>query len=209
VTLAPLAEHLRNTSTARHASIERALPLVSASLTHDAYRRILGALLGFYAPLEARLWQVDGLTPDLDLHSRAKTPRLRFDLRALGASEGEVTALPQCSAVPPIDSVPRALGCLYVIEGATLGGRIVSRKLAEHLSIDARTGGAFFHGYGSETGAMWRAFSARLNRQAPPFDEVLSAASETFERLEHWLFARGAPRWMKPPTPPPTIRRST
>jgi heme oxygenase len=84
---------------------------------------------------------------------------------------------------------------MYVLEGATLGGRVVSRSIHETLSIDARGAGSFFHAYGTETAPMWRSFVERLNRQPPPFDDIVGAALETFERFERWLLDRGAPAW--------------
>jgi heme oxygenase len=189
VTFASLAECLRAESKARHASIERTLlPLLSPGLTLDGYRTILEALLGFFEPLEARLIRVAGVPPE-------KALRLRRDLRALGASEAELTALPSCCAIPRIDGARRALGCMYVLEGAMLGGRIIARKVQQHLSIDAAHGGAFFHGHGGDTAAVWERFVVGLNRQPPPFEDVLAATLETFESLENWLLARGAAKW--------------
>ncbi len=194
-----LVERLRDATGPHHSSIERTLPLASFGLTLDAYRRILAAFLGFYEPLEARLFGAAAKWSDLDLHGRAKVPRLRHDLRALGLSEAGLAAIPTCRAVPEIDGVPGALGCMYVLEGATLGGPIVKRHLEEHLAIDERSGASFFNGYGTETGAKWRAFVARLNRQPPPFEDILAAAVETFEHFERWLVAQGAPTWRSHP----------
>jgi heme oxygenase len=191
VTFASLAEYLRAETKARHASIEHALvPLLSPALQLEGYRTILGALLGYYEPLETRLISVAGLPRDIDPRCREKAPRLRRDLRALGASEAELAAIPVCSAIPRVDDARRALGCMYVLEGAMLGGRIIARKLQQHLSIDAAHGGAFFEGYGGDTGAMWQRFVTRLNGQPRPFEDVVGAAAETFESLEHWLGAR-------------------
>ncbi len=88
---------------------------------------------------------------------------------------------------------------MYVLEGATLGGRVIARRLEQHLSVDPRTGGRFFRPYGSETSSMWSSFVVRLNREPPPFDDVLAAALETFDSLERWLIARGAPTWLSKP----------
>ena len=198
---AGLAECLRDATRPHHASIERALPLASLGLTLDAYRSVLGVFLGFYGPLEAGLIRVAAKRGDLDLRGREKVPQLRDDLRMLGVSEAGLAAIPTCPAVPQIDAVPRALGCMYVLEGATLGGRIIARDLERRLAIDQGAGGAFLHGYGTETGAMWRSFVARLNRQPPPYDGVLAAAVETFEHFERWLIAQGAPAWRSHPVP--------
>ncbi len=191
-----LAARLREATAAHHASVERALPLATRDLTLPIYRRVLGAFLGFYEPLERRLQCVATSSGDIDLMGREKVSHLSRDMRVLGASEEALAALPRCPAVPLIDGVPRALGCMYVLEGATLGGRIIARHLEAHLGIDERSGGSFFCAYGADTGAMWRVFVARLNRQPSPFDSILAAAAETFEQLEVWLVAQGAPTWI-------------
>jgi heme oxygenase len=107
----------------------------------------------------------------------------------------ELAALPRCSCIPRVDGTSRALGCMYVLEGSTLGGRIIARKLQQHLAIDADTGAAFFQACGNETGTRWSYFVARLNREPLPSDDVRAAAFETFDRLERWLLERGAPTW--------------
>jgi heme oxygenase len=196
VTFALLAECLRAESKARHASIERTLlPLLSPGLTLERYRTILEALLGFYEPLEGGLIRAARLPCDLDVRGLEKARRLRRDLRALGASEAELVGLPACSALPRIDGARRALGCMYVLEGSMLGGRIIARNVQQYLSIDADHGGAFFHGYGGDTAAVWKRFLMGLNRQPPPFDDVLAATLETFDSLEHWLLSQGAAKW--------------
>src|SRR4051812_38680834 len=107
-----LAERLREASRTQHASIERALPLTSAALTPDAYRRVLEAFLVFYEPLENALSAVASQTRELDLVGREKRPKLRGDLRILGMSEVDLAATPICDAIPRLDGVPRALGCM-------------------------------------------------------------------------------------------------
>ncbi len=188
---------------AHHASIERTVPLATIGSTRTAYRRVLAALLGFYEPLERRLQSVARASGDLDLMGREKVSLLHRDMQRLGVSEQALAQLPRCPALPPIDGVPRALGCMYVLEGATLGGQIIARHLEAHLGIDEGSGGSFFHAYGADTGAMWRAFVARLNRQPSPFDSILAAAAETFEQLEAWLVAQGAPTWIAERNPMP------
>ena len=193
--MASLHLRLRDATRSVHASVERALPLARHELTREAYRRILSAFLGFYVPTEAELLRMARQSGEVDLLVREKAPRLRQDLRALGTSESELAEIPTCPEVPSVEGFDRFLGCLYVLEGATLGGQIIARHLHKHLAIDASSGGSFFHAHGAETGAVWRAFVARLEREEPPFDGAVAAAVETFECLERWLAARGAPTW--------------
>jgi heme oxygenase len=79
---------------------------------------------------------------------------------------------------------------MYVLEGATLGGRVISRHLAAR-GIGPDTGGAFFAGYGNQTGEMWKSFSAAMGAYAEAHPEstgrMAEAADETFILLERWL----------------------
>jgi heme oxygenase (biliverdin-IX-beta and delta-forming) len=186
---------LRAATRSAHERLEAALPLTDPGLTLEAYRSIVEALYGYYAPLEARLARVaEGSAGGLPIHGREKLGRLRGDLKALGATDASVDALPLCGAVPEVSTPGAAFGCLYVVEGATLGGRVIVRRLRDRLGLGPTTGAAFFDGYGVETGAMWASFCEQL--VASPWEraETLAAAVATFVELEGWLRKRGTLR---------------
>jgi heme oxygenase (biliverdin-IX-beta and delta-forming) len=189
----PLSLALRDGTQELHRRLERALRLTDLGLTLDAYRIVIEAFLGFYAPLEALLAMVaaesGGAVP---MHGRAKLWRLRADLRALGSSDADIEALPRCGYVPEMTTPARAMGGLYVVEGATLGGRVIVRALRDHLGIDHATGAAFFDGYGVETGPMWRTFVAHMDSSPWPRAETAAAAIDTFLAFERWLGEQGA-----------------
>ena len=186
---------LREATRGVHARIERALPLLDPGLTRARYARVIEAFYGFYAPLEpsiARAAAVEGAALALDL--RAKLPLLATDLRALGATPAEIEALPRCRDLPVLDSASHAIGMLYVIEGATLGGQIIRRHLRDGLEIEAASGAAFFTGYGVTTGAMWQRFVDHVNESTTIETEaVVGAAVDTFQTLTQWLEASLGP----------------
>jgi len=62
-----------------------------------------------------------------DYESRRKLPLLSQDLVALGASAEELDRLPRCQGLPACDEPAAAMGYLYVMEGATLGGQMLLR----------------------------------------------------------------------------------
>jgi len=145
----------------------------------DAISTLLQKFYGFYVPVEARLMQ----QPGFDFAARSKVRALEFDLAILGI---KAAALPLCPTLPPINTLADALGCAYVLEGATLGGQIINRHLSRHL--DQRF--AFYSSYGEEVGIMWKAFGAFANSYAttPQLeDQVVAAACATFTTLENWL----------------------
>ena len=146
-----------------HDALERDLDMVATLATASGRRRVLGAFLGVYEPAERVLLPRLAPIAGLDYAQRLKTARLRADLAELGVDAPAIDALPR-SAPPRLADAATALGFAYVLEGATLGGRIIRRQaLAAGLS-DA--GLAFFDFYGPETGPRWQAFCAVLEAHA-------------------------------------------
>ncbi len=46
--------------------------------------------------------------------------------------------------LPVINSLGRLVGALYVLDGSTLGGQLISRQLNQHLGLTLNTGARFF-----------------------------------------------------------------
>jgi heme oxygenase len=179
---------LRERTRSEHAALEQALGLDDAALTAQLYTRVIVQLYGFWRPLEDRLRALGGLRDcGYDLGQRGKSELLGCDLRALG--ELDPFSLPLCRDLPDPTSVAAAFGCAYVMEGATLGGQIVSRSLKAHLGITPERGGRFFHGYGTETATMWRAFGVSLStfeQTLADREPIVVAAIDTFRSLRLW-----------------------
>ena len=193
---AAILARLKRETAEQHARVEAMLPLLDAGLTRDAYRRVLAAFYGYHRPLEPALWSAPGLDA-LGLHAaeRRKVPLLERDLRALGLDEAALAALPDCARLPDVGTLPQAVGCLYVLEGATLGGRVIERRLARTLGVNAARGGAFFASYGERVGPMWAAYRAAAVRYAEEGgdeDAAVAAAVDTFASLARWLEERGS-----------------
>ncbi len=182
-----LLEALRAGTALLHVALEKRLPFFSEQLDADWYRRLIQAYYGFYQPMEAALHD-SGLIPDgFDAQLRVKTPTLVSDLQALGLS---AHALPLCAHLPPLDTPAACLGTLYVLEGATLGGQVLRREMAERLDVNADNGGAFLNVYGAETGRRWKDFLDYLGRMpldAPARQCAVDAARSTFSCFEQWL----------------------
>ncbi len=122
---------LRRATEHDHARIEADLGFVERSLTSARYRRVLEALHGYHAAVEEPLRAIPRVASlALDLERRRKLALIERDLRALGLDESALAEIPIASGAPVPRAVGEALGCLYVLEGATLGGRIISRHLA-------------------------------------------------------------------------------
>ncbi len=181
---------LRSETQGEHEAIEQTLDLMREPLSRDDYRKILERFFGFYRPVELRF---AGATVPADVSSlltlRPRTPLLREDLIALGLQNPD--ALPMCAELPPLTSAAQCLGCLYVMEGATLGGQVLSRHLERTLGITPDTGSRFFTGDGPRTGEMWKAFRVAFTGFETPetADGVVASALASFRALRAWCSA--------------------
>lgn len=181
---------LRKETRPLHEEVELAVNLPSRLRSIAAYADLLTRFYGLHAPLEAQLAQIDGYEGlGLKLSERRRSALILADLATLGWSSREVELIPLCSALPETASLDRAIGCLYVLEGSTLGGTIICRAVQQRLGPSS--GCSFFAGYGDRTGMMWNAFCdvlGRYNESTPKSgDTIVAAASETFQSFREWL----------------------
>lgn len=113
---------------------------------------------------------------------------LQRDLWSAGDSPDVVAQLPRCNNLPIVGGILQALGSLYVLEGATLGGQVVARYLSVVPGLTHGAGFSFFRSYGDDIGPMWRAFGEFLSSRAGDGDEeIVEAACATFATLGQWL----------------------
>jgi heme oxygenase len=91
---------------------------------------------------------------------RPKLPALIADCRAEGVG-------PPAGGIGPHHplGLSECLGGLYVLEGATLGGRVIARHLRRHLpgGLDSAR---FLDFHGDMASAAWKAFTGALDRLA-------------------------------------------
>jgi len=172
---------LREGTAGRHADIEALLALRRPfGRTH--YVRVLQGFGAFLAAWEPRMAQT--LPPHWQdwFAATRRLPLVQRDLVALGASEVACAV-----TLPALDSVPAALGSLYVLEGSALGGQFIAAQARRLLGLAPNHGTAYFHGCGQGTVARWREFLARLaaDLDATPDGLALAVqgANDTFDAL--------------------------
>src|SRR5436305_14438911 len=120
----PLFQRLRRETLNLHQTLETDLNLLNPEMALEEYRALLEGFYGFYGPWEKRVaGHIDELLPRWT-EERCKTPMLERDLRFL---RSDLTQIPRCPALPDTSSPTALLGSLYVLEGATLGGQVLSR----------------------------------------------------------------------------------
>jgi heme oxygenase len=188
VGLENLRERLRQQTRPLHDRLEDSLNLTRPDWSLAEYRTLLQRFYGFYAPLERRIARV--CDPELQrlFADRRKVPSLLQDLAYFHI---DAATVPHSTRVPRISSAADALGAMYVTEGATLGGQLLSRHVERVLSLSDGRGYSFWSGYGTETGRMWTSFLEVLaSRSCPALDvAAISSAVATFTCLEEWLLS--------------------
>ncbi len=177
----PILQALRLETRPAHDALEQNTfnqQLTVGTITEEATAHFLAKMYGFLVPYEARL-KAQNLGPEWETDTRQRTHLILEDLQQPASS------LAICSDMPPMETWPQLLGAMYVVEGSTLGGQVITRQLAKQ-NIPLRT---YFSGYGERTGLLWKAFCQLLTQEATPENEaeIVQSASLTFQKLDAWL----------------------
>lgn len=176
--------------------------LVDGRLDLDGYRRILERMLGFQAPMELAVTAGMGNTSfGLDLSTLRRAPLLREDLGTLGLVDHEMDRLPYIAATN-FESPAAAFGALYVMEGATLGGQVLARRLDSLLGTGSIRGRRFLLAGSDSARPAWREVRAALDRcGAKPghLATMIDSAITTFIAFGAWfatpMAESGNERW--------------
>lgn len=178
-----------------HQRLEAELGLLDAGLSIQRYRRVLEAFRGFYAPVEVRLVQLTAGVPPLGFPLRARSVLIEQDLLALGVTRRAIAELPRCTDLPRFSCLEDLAGCLYVLEGACLGGQVIARALRQRFGLTRETGASFFLGDGEATSARWLLvldWLEAVERGGAGSEEVVASARATFLTLARWIEQQGA-----------------
>jgi len=176
-------EQLKDSTQASHQALEKKMvSIIKKIRTRQDYVNFLKLMYGYYSALERR---VQEYVSEMEIGKRRKAERLLEDI-----SYFESTSTPDlCNELPPISSHAEALGAMYVMEGSTMGGKIIARMIEGQAGINGPSGFSFFNGYGEETGKMWEEFKLFLNK---PLDELeklnlILTANRTFRTFYNWI----------------------
>lgn len=185
-----ILQRLKEETRVQHEEVEAAVDVMNQMFDIADYRRLLSKFWTFYAAYEPEIPLEVLKDAGFDYSERAKLPLLEADAKSLGLEREDASLV-----LPDISSAAKAFGSLYVVEGSTLGGQVISRHLKQHLGIESDNGGAFYAGYGQSTGAMWKAFGASLTRFSETNDaddEIVEAARATFACITSWVGRRSS-----------------
>lgn len=184
-----LRKRLKEETKHLHDKIEQTFLLnqiTQNEITLSGYQLLIKKFYGFITPCEDL---IGSLICKSIIENRKKKPWLEQDLHALKIFNIDDITFPRGIDLPVLSEHEHVIGYLYVMEGATLGGQIITKILKTHLQITQDKGGRFFYGYGAETKRMWNEFCSFLYsiNEIEKQNKIIHSASNTFNQLYKWI----------------------
>jgi heme oxygenase (biliverdin-IX-beta and delta-forming) len=163
---------LKSATADLHVEVESTLDLDKITKDVAAYSEVILILYCVFDRAYKELSDIDFQPLKIDLGSIGRRRDwLAADLQALA------TALPAPLSLGfELPTSGHGFGCLYVLEGSALGGRVISKRVKQTLGLGAATGCAYFHGLGRQTASHWSDFLTALN--TIPANSAMGADAE-------------------------------
>lgn len=183
----PVLAALRKATAHIHQELEGELDAIARLSSLADRRSLLNRYYSMHSSAEQAMGPWIGDLPGLDYPVRRRTPLLARDLTELAIS------LPQIPAHPvTVGSAAEALGLMYVMEGSSLGGRMIRKAIAARQTD--LTGLGFLDPYGARTGDRWREFLEVLEREgAADVGGVALGGVKGFGHARACLLSNGTP----------------
>ncbi len=178
-------KNLRSGTAAFHQQLEShpiSQRITSTQISATDYQRYLQIMQRVVVAVEA------AVNPMLhqhipDIYARSKQEWLKQDLKD---GSGETNPYPPFLFSIDERNIAYALGAFYVLEGSTLGGRVILKSLPANTAGGTR----YFEGYGPQTGPMWKALlniMCDYSNSSETQDTIISAAIDTFAAIHQYF----------------------
>ncbi|MBB5640738.1 biliverdin-producing heme oxygenase [Cryobacterium roopkundense] len=181
---ADLPARLRDETSDLHHAVELRMGLPESVRSRGDYSRLLARLFAVHSAIETRLdapsWSEEWRAIGLELVDHQRASLLRDDLHNLGVSQ-----IPPPALAPELTTFGQALGCLYVVEGSAVGGRVLAPAIQ---TILGRVPTAFLDGETRGHPHPWQATLTALRRFEDGHgdgDDVILGARITFRMFGH------------------------
>lgn len=171
---AETAEHHKATE-----AVSYGQKIMSGTLTLEEYATLIEKNYIMHAIVEKALADSNVIPAEFELTKRNKTQSLHDDLVLLNKT---IPALPHSSIA--FTSMPAALGAMYVLEGATLGGAYIFKALQRNPVIAPIGKFNYYAVYGDAIGPNWKAFQEGLLKHVNTTElenEAIDSAKKTFD----------------------------
>ncbi len=186
-TLAPFFENLRQATARSHKDLESlpiSVSIIDPNVTKAEYAAYLLLMRDVVADTEENIFPLlEGIIPDLE--QRAKARYIDKDLASLGIEASSTHLKPMTRNLKEI-STAFALGIMYVVEGSSLGGRVILKNINTALGYNADNGASYFAGYGGQTGSYWKNFLSVVGEyeaKGQYGEEIIEGANFAFDAI--------------------------
>ena len=194
-----LMEELKAATQPAHLRLETApffSALAACQLPLESYVGQLRALAVIHGVLEQALAScADARIGSVWNREMRKLPLLQKDLRffeprtVADVKKGADAALKAAEQLRLlcVERPLALLGCVYVLEGSTLGATVLRPLIARAFLLTGEEGLAYLHNYGTEVKARWAQFQHRMNQLSLSAEErgqIVKAAGDFFQQLD-------------------------
>jgi heme oxygenase len=181
-------EKLKKDTRSDHEKLEElmfAQSIMNGTLSLQNYKTLLTTNYLLHEEFETLLFGrlTDQTASDLQIIRRRKLTALQKDLQEMEMAVPKRTDTVSTSS--HYNNEPSVLGALYVLEGATLGGHVIVKKLAVNPVLDRfNLNFNYYRIYGDDLIPNWKSFCAVLNRQSETdYPVILAGARRMFESI--------------------------
>lgn len=163
-----LQEKLKIATKNHHDKLEHLMfvdQIMQLSLNLHQYGQLLTTNYLIHNWYENKLHKKIGKTisKSLNLEGRIKLHALELDLMEAGIRKEVINAKFKLNNHNNLPSQTFAMGALYVLEGATLGGSVIQKQLAQNINFPEKIGHNYYRCYGTQLIANWKQFLEVLN----------------------------------------------
>jgi len=182
-----LHEKIKQATAHLHDQLEQKMfvgQIIDGSLTFEQYQTILTVNYATHLATEDFLFSAlsDKLRQKLHIESRIKLPALLRDLEEINSAVGG--APNTAPGFIDVNSDASVLGAMYVLEGATLGGSVIAKRLKTNEQLlPYNLNYHYYQVYGDQLGLKWKQFLEVLN--TIPETEHEAAIKNAVSLFEH------------------------
>ena len=182
-----LQEKLKAQTQVLHNELEQQMfveHIMQKTLNIEQYKKLLACNYLVHSLYEEEIFNklTTEIALSIDVEKRTKLTSLILDLNDAKISE---QALEQIKInTIEFKNEYAALGAMYVLEGATLGGSVIIKQLRLNLNFDSLFKFNYYGIYGKDLITNWQQFLSQLNTiPETHHDEVILGAENMFKEI--------------------------
>lgn len=151
--------------------------IMNKTLTLEQYKTLLATNYIVHAAIESKLHDAldTEIKDSLDIENRDKLSALEQDLEEMNIPKEDLDAI-SFDFLLRDESNASSLGAMYVLEGATLGGNVIQKKLRANPAFE-RLSLNYYNVYAQNLMPNWLTFVKVLNSSVPETDFQLAEES--------------------------------